>query len=274
MNRDRMDWFHGHISRATAEQMMQDLVSGAFLVRSSESRPGFTLSQKTAGCVLHFMIKCEEQVDQSGRRDVHWILVGKEGIYPDLPSLVAHFTALAATDNNAAEAIVLVETPAFAEGRTKVIPAATAEEEDDYHQAGTTFDQCKICYDGMKDTQVNPCGHLLCSECAKTVAALETALNAQPKCPFCRVSITSLGWVKIEQKPAELPAEVATGGGGGAAAAAAPTKFAPDYFHGAVPNSAAIGRATAQYDYTPVADAEIPIKKGDVIFIFATEAQY
>ena len=182
--------------------------------------------------------------------------------------------ALAATDNNAAEAIVLVETPAFAEGRTKVIPAATAEEEDDYHQAGTTFDQCKICYDGMKDTQVNPCGHLLCSECAKTVAALETALNAQPKCPFCRVSITSLGWVKIEQKPAELPAEVATGGGGGAAAAAAPTKFAPDYFHGAVPNSAAIGRATAQYDYTPVADAEIPIKKGDVIFIFATEAQY
>ena len=31
-------------------------------------------------------------MDQSGRRDVHWILVGKEGIYPDLPSLVAHFT--------------------------------------------------------------------------------------------------------------------------------------------------------------------------------------
>ena len=42
--------------------------------------------------VLHFMLKCDEIRSGSGSVDIHWILLGKQGIYPDLPSLIAHFT--------------------------------------------------------------------------------------------------------------------------------------------------------------------------------------
>ena len=49
---------------------------------------------------------------------------------------------------------------------------------------GSTFQLCKICAENNKNVRLEPCGHLLCSDC------LTNWLDSRGKgCPFCREDI-------------------------------------------------------------------------------------
>ncbi|XP_013869620.1 hematopoietic SH2 domain-containing protein homolog [Austrofundulus limnaeus] len=50
------DWFHGIISRKTAEELLMSKPPGYFLIRVSESRIGYTLSYQADKRCRHFMI--------------------------------------------------------------------------------------------------------------------------------------------------------------------------------------------------------------------------
>lgn len=69
----------------------------------------------------------------------------------------------------------------------------THEQYELYCQIGDMFEICKICSEREKDTCIEPCKHLICSEC------LIGWLNKNSKtCPFCREEVKGHHKVHIE----------------------------------------------------------------------------
>jgi hypothetical protein len=85
------DWFHGIISRADAEVLLQGSRDGTFLIRVAESRFGYSLSMWWKGAPKHFMIDQNEQE--------RYIVVGNDRTYPSLNEVVAFHTKHAVTDD-------------------------------------------------------------------------------------------------------------------------------------------------------------------------------
>jgi len=68
--------------------------------------------------------------------------------------------------------------------------------------------ECVICMTNVRDTMALPCRHMcMCYECAQ---ALKTQTN---KCPICRMEISELMHIKIQQQ--QVPGAVASAGSGG-----------------------------------------------------------
>jgi len=63
----------------------------------------------------------------------------------------------------------------------------TEEEYQIYCQMGSSFQLCKICSENEKDTRIEPCNHLMCSECLAQWQMKDT--SSSPTCPFCRCEI-------------------------------------------------------------------------------------
>lgn len=74
------EWFHGIISRKTAEELLMSKPPGYFLIRVSESRIGYTLSYRADDRCRHFMIDALE--------DGHYIIVGEDRRHRRLQDLV------------------------------------------------------------------------------------------------------------------------------------------------------------------------------------------
>lgn len=74
------EWFHGIISRRTAEELLMPKPPGYFLIRVSESRIGYTLSYRAEDRCRHFMIDALE--------DGLYIIVGETRRHPGLQDMV------------------------------------------------------------------------------------------------------------------------------------------------------------------------------------------
>uniref|UniRef100_A0A3P8U755 Hematopoietic SH2 domain containing n=1 Tax=Amphiprion percula TaxID=161767 RepID=A0A3P8U755_AMPPE len=74
------EWFHGIISRKTAEELLMSKPPGYFLIRVSESRIGYTLSYRADDRCRHFMIDVLE--------DGHYIILGEDRRHRRLQDLV------------------------------------------------------------------------------------------------------------------------------------------------------------------------------------------
>ncbi|KAM4629031.1 hematopoietic SH2 domain-containing protein homolog [Polymixia lowei] len=74
------EWFHGIISRKTAEELLLPKPPGYFLIRLSESRIGYTLSYRAEDRCRHFMI--------DALKDGHYIIVGETTRHRFLQDLV------------------------------------------------------------------------------------------------------------------------------------------------------------------------------------------
>ncbi|XP_044056274.1 hematopoietic SH2 domain-containing protein homolog isoform X2 [Siniperca chuatsi] len=74
------EWFHGIISRKTAEELLMSKPPGYFLIRVSESRIGYTLSYCAGNRCRHFMIDVLE--------DGHYTIVGENRRHRFLQDLV------------------------------------------------------------------------------------------------------------------------------------------------------------------------------------------
>ncbi|KAM7388277.1 hypothetical protein PAMP_024466 [Pampus punctatissimus] len=74
------EWFHGIISRKTAEELLMSKPPGYFLIRVSESRIGYTLSYRAADRCRHFMIDALD--------DGHYVIVGENRPHRFLQDLV------------------------------------------------------------------------------------------------------------------------------------------------------------------------------------------
>lgn len=83
-------WFHGVISRAESEQLLDKKKPGTFLIRVSESRFGYSLSVLAGSRIKHFMI------DQT--EDGQYMVVGNDRRFPSLNALVAHHRHAALTE--------------------------------------------------------------------------------------------------------------------------------------------------------------------------------
>ncbi|KAM3619552.1 uncharacterized protein V6R79_010046 [Siganus canaliculatus] len=74
------EWFHGIISRKTAEELLLSKPPGYFLIRVSESRIGYTLSYRAEDRCRHFMIDALD--------DGHYIILGETKRHRFLQDLV------------------------------------------------------------------------------------------------------------------------------------------------------------------------------------------
>ncbi|KAM6921123.1 hematopoietic SH2 domain-containing protein homolog [Xenentodon cancila] len=74
------EWFHGIISRKTAEELLMSKPPGYFLIRVSESRIGYTLSHRAEDRCRHFMIDVLE--------DGQYIIIGENRRHRFLQDLV------------------------------------------------------------------------------------------------------------------------------------------------------------------------------------------
>eukprot|EP00055_Hartaetosiga_balthica_P009512 m.38031 g.38031 ORF g.38031 m.38031 type:complete len:542 (+) comp6773_c0_seq1:145-1770(+) len=72
----------------------------------------------------------------------------------------------------------------------------TQEQYDIYYNMETTFELCKICDARMKNTKIEPCGHLMCNVCLSKWEASQQLKDAT--CPFCRKTIVSTEAVVVE----------------------------------------------------------------------------
>lgn len=74
-------------------------------------------------------------------------------------------------------------------GKVKV----TEEEYELYCEIGSTFQLCKICAERDKDTQIQPCGHLLCKPCL-----IGWQKSSGHTCPYCRCDIRGTESILVE----------------------------------------------------------------------------
>ncbi|XP_009892538.1 PREDICTED: myosin-IIIb-like [Charadrius vociferus] len=75
-------WLHGMISRREAENLLIDKPLGCFLVRISQSRPGYTLTYRGEGRCRHYMI----QVQPNAR----YVILGEDRAHASLTQLVRY----------------------------------------------------------------------------------------------------------------------------------------------------------------------------------------
>ncbi|XP_061739225.1 hematopoietic SH2 domain-containing protein homolog [Nerophis ophidion] len=73
------EWFHGGITRKSAEELLTSKLPGCFLVRVSESRVGYTLSYRAQKRCRHFMIEAKGD---------SFAVVGEHMSHPGLQQLV------------------------------------------------------------------------------------------------------------------------------------------------------------------------------------------
>ncbi|CAG5861265.1 unnamed protein product [Menidia menidia] len=74
------EWFHGIISRKTAEELLMSKPPGYFLIRVSETRIGYTLSYRVEERCRHFMVDVLD--------DGQYVIVGESRRHQSLQELV------------------------------------------------------------------------------------------------------------------------------------------------------------------------------------------
>ncbi|CAL8069458.1 unnamed protein product [Calicophoron daubneyi] len=72
----------------------------------------------------------------------------------------------------------------------------TARKMEDY-SSRASFEICGICMNNTKNTQLEPCQHLICSSCCKKW------MNRSNQCPFCRRPVCSISTIRLEFDDAE-----------------------------------------------------------------------
>ncbi|XP_044514505.1 hematopoietic SH2 domain-containing protein [Gracilinanus agilis] len=76
-------WYHGSISRESAESLLQEKPLGCFLVRMSQSHVGYTLSYRSKDCCRHFIIELLP--------DGCLAISGENGVHATLMELVSFY---------------------------------------------------------------------------------------------------------------------------------------------------------------------------------------
>uniref|UniRef100_A0A8B9K5S6 Myosin-IIIb-like n=1 Tax=Astyanax mexicanus TaxID=7994 RepID=A0A8B9K5S6_ASTMX len=77
-------WFHGMITRRSAEDLLIDKPQGCFLIRVGQSREGYTLSYRGANRCRHYMI----EMQSNGK----YVILGEDRAHAALPDLVQYHT--------------------------------------------------------------------------------------------------------------------------------------------------------------------------------------
>uniref|UniRef100_A0A452GG26 non-specific serine/threonine protein kinase n=1 Tax=Gopherus agassizii TaxID=38772 RepID=A0A452GG26_9SAUR len=75
-------WLHGMISRREAENLLMDKPLGCFLVRISQSRPGYTLSYRGERRCRHYMIEMQP--------NARYVILGEDRAHTSLTALVQY----------------------------------------------------------------------------------------------------------------------------------------------------------------------------------------
>ncbi|XP_063996285.1 myosin-IIIb-like isoform X2 [Pogoniulus pusillus] len=75
-------WLRGMISRREAENLLKDKPLGCFLVRISQSRPGYTLTYKGEGRCRHYMVQMQP--------NARYIILGEDRAHASLTELVEY----------------------------------------------------------------------------------------------------------------------------------------------------------------------------------------
>ncbi|XP_076218940.1 myosin-IIIb-like [Aptenodytes patagonicus] len=75
-------WLHGMISRREAENLLIDKPLGCFLVRISQSRPGYTLTYRGEGRCRHYMIQMQP--------NARYVILGEDRAHASLTELVQY----------------------------------------------------------------------------------------------------------------------------------------------------------------------------------------
>uniref|UniRef100_A0A8C6ZJH6 SH2 domain-containing protein n=1 Tax=Nothoprocta perdicaria TaxID=30464 RepID=A0A8C6ZJH6_NOTPE len=75
-------WLHGMISRREAENLLIDKPLGCFLVRISQSRPGYTLTYRGEGRCRHYMIEMQP--------NARYVILGEDRAHASLTQLVRY----------------------------------------------------------------------------------------------------------------------------------------------------------------------------------------
>ncbi|XP_047908233.2 myosin-IIIb-like isoform X1 [Anser cygnoides] len=75
-------WLHGMISRREAENLLIDKPLGCFLVRISQSRPGYTLTYRGEGRCRHYMIEMQP--------NARYVILGEDRAHTSLTELVRY----------------------------------------------------------------------------------------------------------------------------------------------------------------------------------------
>ncbi|KAK2537212.1 myosin-IIIb-like protein [Columba livia] len=75
-------WLHGMISRREAENLLIDKPLGCFLVRISQSRPGYILTYKGEGRCRHYMIQMQP--------NARYVILGEDRAHASLTELVRY----------------------------------------------------------------------------------------------------------------------------------------------------------------------------------------
>ncbi|XP_014112415.1 PREDICTED: SH2 domain-containing protein 7-like [Pseudopodoces humilis] len=73
-------WLHGMISRREAENLLSDKPLGCFLVRISQSRPGYILSYRGEGRCRHYMVQMQ--------LNARYVILGEDRAHASLTELV------------------------------------------------------------------------------------------------------------------------------------------------------------------------------------------
>ncbi|XP_075770834.1 myosin-IIIb-like isoform X3 [Pelodiscus sinensis] len=75
-------WLHGMISRREAENLLMEKPLGCFLVRISQSRPGYTLSYRAKSRCRHYMIEMQP--------NARYVILGEDRAHTSLTDLVQY----------------------------------------------------------------------------------------------------------------------------------------------------------------------------------------
>ncbi|KYO42746.1 myosin-IIIb-like [Alligator mississippiensis] len=75
-------WLHGMISRREAENLLMDKPLGCFLVRISQSRPGYTLTYRGTTRCRHYMIEVQP--------NARYVILGEDRAHASLTDLVRY----------------------------------------------------------------------------------------------------------------------------------------------------------------------------------------
>ena len=143
----KMPWFHGKISRDTAEKLLSPRTDGLFLVRESTNFPGdYTLCVCFEGRVEHYRIIYQD--DQ--------ITIDEEEYFPNLSKLVeVSFSYSRGLDSNSTFQHYIEDADglctALGEALTREGGAAYSVDKTAFEQAGWTIKREEITVSGVTD---------------------------------------------------------------------------------------------------------------------------